>query len=144
MNMDHYITIAKETGIRENQIAAVDELLLGGNTVPFIARYRKERTGSLDEEQIRTIQASLEKLRALEARKNSIISSIQEQGKMTDQLLHKLENATTLTALEDLYQPYKPKKRTRASIAKEKGLEGLAQIILQQPLNIDPISTAKK
>lgn len=125
-------TIAKQLGLRPAQVAAAMELLDEGNTVPFIARYRKEKTGSLDEEQIRQIADRLEKLRNLDARRETIIASIEEQEKMTPELRGALLAADTLTALEDLYQPYKPKRRTRASIARERGLGGLADLILAQ------------
>ncbi len=124
--------IASQLQIHEDQVAATIALFDEGNTLPFIARYRKERTGSLDEEQLRQLQTSLETLRALEERRQAIIASIEEQGKMTPELQRQLLAAETRTALEDLYQPYKPKRRTRASIAREKGLQGLADMILQQ------------
>ena len=124
--------IAKALSLRPEQVAATIELLDEGATIPFIARYRKERTGTLDEEQLRQVQSSLEKGRALEERRTAVIASIEEQGKMTPELLEKLQAADTVTAVEDLYAPYKPKRRTRASIAREKGLQGLADLILTQ------------
>jgi uncharacterized protein len=124
--------IASQLQLKEDQVAATIALFDEGNTMPFIARYRKERTGSLDEEQLRQLQASLDSLRALEERRQAIIASIEEQGKLTPELQQQLLAAETRTALEDLYQPYKPKRRTRASIAREKGLQGLADLILQQ------------
>ncbi|HEX9012157.1 MAG TPA: Tex family protein, partial [Anaerolineaceae bacterium] len=127
-------TIAASLGIAPRQVVAAVELLDSGNTLPFIARYRKEVTGGLDEEQIRGIEASLEKLRSLEDRRQTILASIGEQGKLTDDLKALLLAASSKTELEDLYLPYKPRRRTRASIAREKGLEGLAQLILQQGL----------
>ena len=131
--MDFYHTIASQVGIRPEQAAAAIELLDEGNTLPFIARYRKEVTGSLDEEQIRQLSELLEKLRALDERRQTVLKSIDEQGKLTPELSGQILAAETMTALEDLYQPYKPKRRTRASIAREKGLQGLADLILQQP-----------
>lgn len=124
--------IAAQLTIRAPQVAATIELLDGGNTIPFIARYRKEVTGGLDEEQLRAIQSQLEALRKLDERRESILASIEEQGKLTPELRAQLLAADTLTALEDLYQPYKPKRRTRAMIAREKGLQPLADQILAQ------------
>jgi len=113
-------------------VTAVINLLDEGNTVPFIARYRKEMTGSLDDEQIRIIADELVRLRALDERRASILASIEEQGKLTDELRDAITAAVTMTALEDLYAPYKKKRRTRAMIAREKGLEPLAELILKQ------------
>jgi len=113
-------------------VTAVINLLDEGNTVPFIARYRKEMTDSLDDEQIRIIADELVRLRALDERRASILASIEEQGKLTDELRDAITAAVTMTALEDLYAPYKKKRRTRAMIAREKGLEPLAELILKQ------------
>lgn len=124
--------IATQLNLRPTQVAATIDLLDEGNTLPFIARYRKERTGLLDEEQLRQISALVESLRTLDERRQAIIASIEEQGKLTPELHQQLLAADTRTALEDLYQPYKPKRRTRASSAREKGLQGLADHILQQ------------
>jgi len=124
--------IATLLTIRANQVAATIALLDEGNTIPFIARYRKEVTGGLDEEQLRAIQSQIEFLRKLDERRETILTSIEEQGKLTDDLRTQLLAAETLTALEDLYQPYKPKRRTRAMIAREKGLAPLADQILAQ------------
>ena len=110
------------------------DLFQSGATVPFIARYRKEQTNNLDEDQIREIQAKLEYYTELEKRKETIIKTITEQGKLTEQLNNKIISCKDKTVLEDLYLPYKPKKRTRATIAKEKGLEKLADIIINQEL----------
>jgi uncharacterized protein len=124
--------IASQLNLRPEQVAATVDLLDAGNTLPFIARYRKEVTGGLDEEQIRQLSALLDKLRKLEERRQTVVASIEEQGKLTPELHQQLLEAESLTALEDLYQPYKPKRRTRASAAREKGLQGLADLILQQ------------
>ena len=124
--------IAKLLNLRSHQVSATIELFEGGNTVPFIARYRKEATGSLDEEQIRQVQGEWERLKALDERRQTILSSIEDQGKMTEELRTQILAAETMTVLEDLYLPYKPKRRTRASIAREKGLQGLADLILTQ------------
>ena len=135
--------IAAELNLRPTQVSAAIELLDGGATIPFIARYRKEATGTLDEEQLRQVQSLLDKGRALEERRAAVIASIEEQGKMTPELLEKLTAADTLTAVEDLYLPYKPKRKTRASVAREKGLQGLADLILTQARTpVDAVTTA--
>lgn len=126
--------LAQQVQLRLQQVAAAIELLDGGNTIPFIARYRKEATGGLDEQQLRQVQDGLQKLRSLDERRQTILKTIEEQGQLTPALRQQILDAGTLTALEDLYQPYKPKRRTRASVAREKGLQGLADLILQQPL----------
>jgi uncharacterized protein len=126
--------LAKQIEISPRQVQAVIEMLDEGNTIPFIARYRKERTGSLDEEQLRKIESGLERLRSMDERRATILKTIEEQGKLTEELSAKINAAQTLTELEDIYLPYKPKRRTRAMIARERGLEGLAEWILKQPL----------
>lgn len=125
--------IARQISVRPEQVAATIELLDAGNTIPFIARYRKERTHNLDEEQLRQIGAALEALRSLDERRATIVAAIEGQGKLTPELRAQLMAAETRTVLEDLYQPYKTKRRTRASIARERGLQGLADLILAQP-----------
>ena len=127
-----YTVIAEELNLRWHQVKSTVELLDADNTVPFIARYRKEATGSLDEEQIRAIQERIKYLRNLEERKQAILKSIEEQGKLTPELAEKIAAADKLQELEDLYLPYKPKRRTRATMAREKGLEPLALMILAQ------------
>ncbi|MEI7990755.1 MAG: Tex-like N-terminal domain-containing protein, partial [Chloroflexota bacterium] len=142
MNFPEYI--AKQIGVRPSQVQSTIELLDGGNTLPFIARYRKEVTGNLDEDQIRQIEDMHQKLRDLEERRQTILRSIEEQGKMTPELQQQIMAALTKVELEDLYQPYKPKRRTRASIAKERGLQPLADMILQQvhtKQSLDQIAT---
>ncbi len=136
--------IATELDLRQNQVAATIELLDEGNTIPFIARYRKEKTGALDEDQLRQLSDLLQKYRALDDRRATILNSIEEQGKLTDELRAQILAADTMTALEDLYQPYKPKRRTRATIAREKGLEPLADLILNQHRNGSPDEVARK
>ena len=131
--MSYAQRIATQFNIQPEKVAATITLLDDGNTLPFIARYRKEQTGGLDEEQIRQISTMLESLRTLDERRETIIASITEQGKLTIELHQQILAAETRTALEDLYQPYKPKRRTRASIAREKGLQPLADLILEQP-----------
>jgi uncharacterized protein len=130
--LDMMQLIADELDIKLIQVKNTMILLDDANTVPFIARYRKESTGSLDENQIRSIEERMQYLRALEARKGTILTSIEEQGKLTDELKTKIIKTSKLQELEDLYLPYKPKKRTRATIAKEKGLEPLSNMILLQ------------
>ncbi|NOT05840.1 MAG: RNA-binding transcriptional accessory protein [Anaerolineales bacterium] len=130
--MTHAEQIASQLKVKPSQVTAVINLLDEGNTVPFIARYRKEMTGSLDDEQIRIIADELIRLRGLDERRVSILASIEEQGKLTDELRDSINAAVTMTALEDLYAPYKKKRRTRAMVAREKGLEPLADLILKQ------------
>jgi len=124
--------IAEELGVKLWQVEKTIELIDEGNTIPFISRYRKEVTGSLNDEQLRNLDERLTYLRNLEEKKATVLSTIEEQGKLTDELRKQIEDAMTLVAVEDLYRPYKPKRRTRATIAKEKGLEGLANIISLQ------------
>jgi uncharacterized protein len=130
--MDFVKTISEQLKIRPQQTSAAIELLDADNTLPFIARYRKEVTGGLDEEQLRQLCELLTRLRALEERRQTVLKSIDEQGKLTPEIQMQIQAAATLTTLEDLYQPYKPKRRTRASIAREKGLQELADMIIQQ------------
>ena len=125
--------LVQELGISPRQIAAVARLLAEGNTIPFIARYRKEAHGNLDEVQIGKIQERLAYHRELDERRNTILKSIEDQGKLTDELKAKILACGTKSALEDLYLPFKPKRRTRAMIARERGLELLAEKILAQP-----------
>ncbi len=125
--------IAKELNLREEQILATIGLFKEGATVPFIARYRKEKTGGLDEEQIRDIEDRMQYLELLEARKETVLASIEEQGKLTDELKGRIVSSLTLQEVEDLYLPYKPKRKTRGTVAKAKGLEPLALFILENP-----------
>lgn len=134
-------TLADELNIKLSQAEATVKLIDEGNTIPFIARYRKEATGSLNDEILRKFDERLTYLRNLEGRKEQIIASIDEQGKLTDELKLKIENAATLVAVEDLYLPYKPKKRTRATIAKEKGLDPLAELILSENFKSEDADT---
>ena len=135
-------TIATELSIQTWQVEAVIKLIDEGNTIPFIARYRKEAHGTLDDEQLRTLDERLRYLRALEERRAVILASIEEQGKLTDELKKQIEEAATQSALEDLYLPYRPKRRTRATIAKERGLEPLAMEILGQAMKIPALERA--
>ena len=133
--------IADELAVKNSQVAAAVELLDGGATVPFIARYRKEMTGSLDDAQLRTLEERLRYLREMEERRASIIESIRSQGKLDDALLGQLMAADSKARLEDIYLPYKPKRRTKAQIAREAGLEPLADALLGDP-TLDPATTA--
>src|SRR6202035_787729 len=133
--------IAAELGVRDHQVSAAVDLLDGGATVPFIARYRKEATGTLDDAQLRTLDERLRYLRELEERRAAILASIEEQGKLTDELRGSIDAAETKARLEDLYLPYKPKRRTKAQIARENGLEPLAELLLADPAT-DPREAA--
>ena len=130
--MDIIRTISQELNIKTWQAEAAIKLIDEGNTIPFIARYRKEVTGSLNDEVLRQFHERLLYLRNLEDKKAQVMSSIEEQGKLTPELKRAIEVAETMVAVDDLYRPYRPKRRTRATIAKEKGLEPLANILLLQ------------
>ena len=134
--------VAKKLGLHEWQVENTIRLLDGGATIPFISRYRKEMTGSLDEVKLMHIKEEYERLKELDARKEAVIKSIEEQEKMTPELRSKIDAAVTMSELEDIYLPYRPKRRTRATIAREKGLEPLAEIIMQQKEN-DPALKAE-
>lgn len=138
--MDIIAILARELDVRPAQVQAAVQLIDEGNTIPFIARYRKEVTGSLNDEVLRNLYERLTYLRNLEDKKTQVLSTIEEQGKLTPELKAQIEKAQTLVAVEDLYRPYRPKRRTRATIAKEKGLEPLADLIrlqmTQEPLEI--------
>ncbi|SFS64245.1 Tex family protein [Saccharopolyspora flava] len=134
--------IAEELGVREGQVASAVELLDGGSTVPFIARYRKEVTGALDDAQLRTLEERLRYLRELEERRATVLESIRSQGKLSDELETQINAADSKARLEDIYLPYKPKRRTKAQIAIEAGLEPLADQLLSDPSN-DPQATAE-
>ncbi|MEV7157473.1 Tex family protein [Streptomyces misionensis] len=133
--------IAEELGVRERQVKAAVELLDGGSTVPFIARYRKEATEMLDDAQLRTIEERLRYLRELEDRRAAILESVREQGKLTEELEARIRGAETKARLEDVYLPYKPKRRTKAQIAREAGLEPLAEGLLSDP-SVEPSAAA--
>ena len=142
--MDIAKVIATELKIKPSQVATVMQLIDEGNTIPFIARYRKEMHGGLNDEVLRNLEERLNYLRGLEERKDTVLKSIDEQGKLTDELKKAIEDAMTLVAVEDLYRPYKQKRRTRATIAKEKGLEGLAVWLQLQHSNHSVEEEAKK
>ena len=140
-----FAIIAKELGVKTGQVEAAVTLLDEGNTVPFIARYRKEVTGELQDEQLRTVEERIKYLRNLETRRQEIINAVTEQDKMTDELMASLMKAVKLQELEDLYLPYRPKKRTRAMIARERGLEPLADMILNDTVTSgNPLDIAKE
>lgn len=130
--MDIILKIKEELNVEKWQVEAAVKLIDEGNTIPFISRYRKEVTGSLNDEQLRNLSERLTYLRNLEEKKEQVLSSIEEQGQLTEELKEKILAAETLVVVEDLYRPYRPKRKTRASVAKEKGLEPLAQLILAQ------------
>ena len=130
--MDIIQVITKELNVEKWQVEAAVKLIDEGCTIPFISRYRKEATGSLNDEQLRTLHERLTYLRNLEEKKNQVLGSIEEQGKLTAELKKQILDAQTLVVVEDLYRPFRPKRRTRAIIAKEKGLEPLANIIMLQ------------
>jgi len=133
----HIEIVARKLGLHDWQVENTIRLMDGGATIPFISRYRKEMTGSLDEVQLMHIKEEYDRLKELDARKEAVLKSIGEQEKMTPELRKKLEDAVTMSELEDIYLPYRPKRRTRATIAKEKGLEPLAVLIMEQKVN-DP------
>jgi len=139
---EHFGQIAQEFGYSSRQVQATAELLDDGATVPFISRYRKERTGSLDEVAIAVIRDRLRQLRQLNERRHAILSSLQERELLTQDLQDEIDNAKTLPELEDIYLPYRPKRRTRAMIAREKGLEPLAERLLKQEISFDPLAGA--
>lgn len=142
--MDIIKAIASELNVRNNQVEAAVKLIDEGCTIPFISRYRKEATGALNDEQLRNLDERLKYLRNLEDKKTQVIASIAEQGLLTDELKNQIEKADTMVAVEDLYRPYRPKRRTRATIAKEKGLEPLANVILLQMTGEPVVKTAEE
>ena len=142
--MDILIKISEELGIKKSQTEAAVKLIDEGNTIPFIARYRKEVTGALNDEQLRNLHERLVYLRNLEERKETVLNSIEEQGKLTEELKAQILAAETMVVVEDLYRPYKPKRRTRAIIAKEKGLEPLANVISLQMITTSLLEEAAK
>ena len=141
--MDINSTLAQEFKIRQEQVDNTVKLIDDGNTIPFIARYRKEVTGGLDDQLLREMSERLTYLRNLEQRKSEVSESISAGGNMTEQIAESLAKALTLAEVEDIYRPFKPKRKTRASIAKEKGLEPLAEFIMAQTL-ASPYSEADK
>ena len=141
--MDIIVKLTEELAVQKWQVEAAVHLIDEGNTIPFISRYRKEATGSLNDEQLRNLHERLTYLRNLEDKKTQVLSSIEEQGKLTEELKDKILQAETMVTVEDLYRPYRPKRRTRASIAKEKGLEPLAKTILAQEITTDILKEAE-
>lgn len=142
--MDIIKAIASELNVRNGQVEAAVKLIDEGCTIPFISRYRKEATGALNDEQLRNLDERLKYLRNLEDKKAQVLASIEEQGMLTDELKSQIEKAETMVAVEDLYRPYRPKRRTRATIAKEKGLEPLANIVLLQMTKDPLLKTAQE
>ena len=142
--MNIFQIIADELNVKNSQVESAVKLIDDGNTIPFIARYRKEVTGGLSDEDLRTLFDRLNYLRNLETRKEEVRKSIEEQGKLTDEIIKALENAQILAEVEDIYRPYKQKKRTRAIIAKEKGLEPLADMLIKQDKSINIEDVAKQ
>src|SRR3990172_12075147 len=138
----HITIIAQELSISEKRVLACAALLDEGATVPFISRYRKEATGSLDEVGVTAIRDRLAQLRELDKRREAILKSLEETGKLTDELRTKVLAAETMTTLEDIYLPYRPKRRTKATIAREKGLEPLAQRLFTHEAGFDPLAEA--
>ena len=130
--MDIILKLKEELNVEKWQVEAAVKLIDEGNTIPFISRYRKEVTGSLNDEVLRNLHERLTYLRNLEEKKEQVLGSIEEQGKLTEELKEKILAAETLVVVEDLYRPYRPKRKTKASVAKEKGLEPLSQFILAQ------------
>ena len=130
--MDIILELTQKLNVEKWQVEAAVKLIDEGNTIPFISRYRKEVTGALNDEVLRNLNERLTYLRNLEEKKNQVLSSIEDQGKLTEELKKQILEAKTLVVVEDLYRPYRPKRRTRAIIAKEKGLEPLANILLLQ------------
>ena len=139
-DMDIILKLKEELNVEKWQVEAAVKLIDEGNTIPFISRYRKEVTGSLNDEVLRDLHERLMYLRNLEEKKEQVLGSIEEQGKLTEELKAKIEAAETMVVVEDLYRPYRPKRKTRASVAKEKGLDGLAQFILAQETT-EPLGT---
>ena len=136
--------LAEELGIKTTQVEATIKLIDEGNTIPFISRYRKEVTGSLNDEILRQFDERLKYLRNLEEKKEQVLSAIEEQGKLTEELKKEIESALTLVAVDDLYRPFRPKRRTRAMIAIEKGLENFANDIYEEKLGTPAPEEAKK
>ena len=142
--MDIIKQLTNEFNLKPFQVENTVKLIDEGNTIPFIARYRKEATGELDDQTLRELHERLMYLRSLYEKKEEITRLIDEQGKLTDEIIAAIDKATTLNELEDIYRPYRPKRRTRATIAKEKGLEPLANLLFAQEAHIDPKSEAQK
>ena len=140
--MNINLQIAEELNLNPTYVDNVIQLIDEGNTIPFIARYRKELHGAMDDTTLRTLNERLEYLRSLDERRETIVRAITEQGKMTEELAAAIDEAKTLAALEDLYRPYKQKRRTRATVAKEKGLEPLATLLFAQAADCPDPETA--
>jgi uncharacterized protein len=144
MNSEFITIIVNQTGIKAHQVENTLKLLEGGATIPFISRYRKESTGGLDETQITEIYDALERLEALAKRKETILSTIDNQEKLTPELKERIEHCWDATELEDIYAPYKPRRKTRADAARERGLEPLAEFLMKQDRNVSAEQEAEK
>ena len=142
--MDICLKLAQELDIKKTQVEAAVKLIDEGNTIPFISRYRKEATGALNDEQLRNLYERLQYLRNLEEKKEQVLNSIEEQGALTEELKARILAAETLVLVEDLYRPYRPKRKTRAGVAKEKGLQPLAAYILEQTAKENVLTEAAK
>ena len=136
--MDIIKALAEEFKLKEEQVAKTVEMIDNGDTIPFIARYRKEVTGSLDDAILRDLNDRLEYLRNIEKRKEEVKSLIEAQGKLTPEIESAILNAKTITEVDDIYRPFRPKRKTRASVARERGLEGLALLIMEQKVKYQP------
>jgi len=143
MNEEHILSISRELNVQPHQVKATAALLEEGATVPFIARYRKEATGSLDEIVITDVRDCLVQLEALDKRRAAVLKSLEDQGKLTDELKERILRAETLAVVEDIYLPFRPKRRTKATIARERGLEPLADLLFAQEPATDPSFEAK-
>ncbi len=141
MDQAHLLKIARELNLTPRQVQAAADLLNEGATVPFIARYRKEATGSMDEVAVTTVRDRMAQLQELDKRREAILNSLEERGQLSDELKEKIQAAETMVVLEDIYLPYRPKRRTRATIARERGLEPLAHLLFAQE-ETDPIAAA--
>ena len=138
IQMDIIKTLAQEFKLKEEQVQKTVEMIDNGDTIPFIARYRKEVTGSLDDAILRDLNDRLEYLRNIEKRKEEVRNLIDAQGKLTDEIAQAILNAKTITEVDDIYRPFRPKRKTRASVARERGLEPLAQLLMEQRMSYDP------
>ena len=144
IKMEYKVILAREFNLKEHHAENIINLIDEGNTIPFIARYRKELTGSCDDQVLREFNDRLKYLRNLQKRKEEVTSSITEQGKMTEEITLALQGAETMTEVEDIYRPFKQKRKTRASVATEKGLKPLAELILLQDEKVVPLTEAEK
>ena len=136
--MDIIKALAQEFKLKEEQVSKTVEMIDNGDTIPFIARYRKEVTGGLDDAVLRDLNDRLEYLRNIEKRKEEVKNLIDAQGKLTDEIVQAILNAKTITEVDDIYRPFRPKRKTRASVARERGLEPLAMLLMEQKMSYEP------